>query len=102
MGPSGLWSFSALDQGVETLDGTTVPFDAFVNIEGEALQHGSRPDLRPFNKVETAKDLMHSIGLQNMLLLSQMVCRSALLRTETRGSWNLQFVSVLFQDHPSF
>ncbi len=37
-------------------------------------------------KVETVKDLMHSIGLQNMLLLSEMVCRSALLRTETRGS----------------
>ncbi len=37
-------------------------------------------------KVETPKDLMHNIGLQNMLLLSEMVCRSALLRTETRGS----------------
>ena len=37
-------------------------------------------------KIETPKDLMHSIGLQNMLLLSEMVCRSALLRTETRGS----------------
>ncbi len=49
---AGKWSFAALDQGVETLEGTTVPFDAFVNIEGVALQHGSRPDLRPFNKVE--------------------------------------------------
>lgn len=37
-------------------------------------------------KVETAGDLMHSIGLQNMLILSEMVCRSALLRTESRGS----------------
>ncbi len=37
-------------------------------------------------KIETPRDLMHSIGLQNMLLLSEMVCRSALLRTETRGS----------------
>ncbi len=37
-------------------------------------------------RVATPKDLMHSIGLQNMLLLSEMVCRSALLRTETRGS----------------
>lgn len=48
----GKWSFASLDQGVETLDGKTVPFDAFVNIDGVALQHGSRPDLRPFNKEE--------------------------------------------------
>ncbi len=37
-------------------------------------------------KIEKPKDLMSNIGLQNMLLLSEMVCRSALLRTETRGS----------------
>ncbi len=37
-------------------------------------------------KVETPKDLMNNIGLGNMLLLSEMVCRSAFLRTETRGS----------------
>jgi len=37
-------------------------------------------------KIETPKDLMNNIGLHNMLLLSEMVCRSALLRTETRGS----------------
>ncbi len=37
-------------------------------------------------KIETPKDLMNNIGLQNMLLLSEMVCKSALLRTETRGS----------------
>jgi succinate dehydrogenase/fumarate reductase flavoprotein subunit len=37
-------------------------------------------------KIATAKDLMHSIGLQNMLILSEGVCRSALLRTESRGS----------------
>ena len=37
-------------------------------------------------KIETVKDLMQSIGLHNMLLLSEVVCRSALLRTETRGS----------------
>lgn len=49
---NGEWSFTSLDQGVDTLDGKTVPFDAFVNIDGEALQHGSRPDLRPFNKTE--------------------------------------------------
>jgi succinate dehydrogenase/fumarate reductase flavoprotein subunit len=37
-------------------------------------------------RIAIPKDLMHNIGLQNMLLLSEMVCRSALLRTETRGS----------------
>lgn len=37
-------------------------------------------------KVETPKDLIYSIGLQNMLILSEMVCRSALMRTESRGS----------------
>jgi succinate dehydrogenase/fumarate reductase flavoprotein subunit len=37
-------------------------------------------------RIETPKDLMHNIGLQNMLILSEMVCRSALLRKETRGS----------------
>jgi hypothetical protein len=53
----GNWSFTTLDQGVDTLEGQTVPFDAFVNIEGEALQHGSRPDLRPFNKEELQRIL---------------------------------------------
>lgn len=37
-------------------------------------------------KIASPKDLMNNIGLQNMLLLSEMVCKSALLRTETRGS----------------
>ncbi len=37
-------------------------------------------------KIETPKALMQKIGLQNMLLLSEMVCKSALLRTESRGS----------------
>ncbi len=37
-------------------------------------------------KIETPKDLMNNLGLQNMLLISEMVCRSALLRTETRGA----------------
>jgi succinate dehydrogenase/fumarate reductase flavoprotein subunit len=44
-------------------------------------------------KVETPKDLMHNLGLKNMLLLSEMVCKSALLRTESRGSH-------LRPDHP--
>ncbi len=37
-------------------------------------------------KIETVTDLIRSIGLRNMLLLAEMVCRAALLRTETRGS----------------
>lgn len=54
---NGVWSFTALDQGVDTLEGQTVPFDAFVDIEGKALQHGSRADLRPFNKEELQRIL---------------------------------------------
>ncbi|AGF76953.1 hypothetical protein UWK_00368 [Desulfocapsa sulfexigens DSM 10523] len=60
---NGIWSFTPLDQGVDTLEGQTVPFDAFVNIEGKALQHGSRPELRPFNKEE----------LRSILLVGQCV-----------------------------
>jgi succinate dehydrogenase/fumarate reductase flavoprotein subunit len=37
-------------------------------------------------RIETPRDLISNIGLRNMMLLSEMVCRSALLRTETRGS----------------
>jgi len=44
--------FNGLDQGVDTAAGRTVPFDAFVTIDGTPLQHGSRPDLRPFNAEE--------------------------------------------------
>jgi hypothetical protein len=53
----GVWSFVGLGQGVDTLDGQTVPFDAYVNIEGEALQHSARADLRPFNKEELQRIL---------------------------------------------
>jgi len=60
---NGIWSFTPLDQGVDTLEGQTVPFDAFVDIEGKALQHGSRPELRPFNKEE----------LRSILLVGQCV-----------------------------
>ena len=37
-------------------------------------------------RIEAPKDLMHNLGLQNMLLISEMVCKSALLRKESRGS----------------
>ncbi len=47
----------------------------------EDIRSGSRKC-----KIETPGDLMRTIGLQNMLILSEMVCRSALLRTESRGS----------------
>lgn len=44
--------FTGIDQGVDTAAGRTVPFDAFVTIDGTPLQYGSRPDLRPFNGEE--------------------------------------------------
>ncbi len=44
--------FEGIDQGVETNAGMTVPFDGYVTLEGEPLQHSSRPDLRPFNGKE--------------------------------------------------
>jgi len=53
----GKWSFAPLDQGVDTLAGKTVGFDAFVTIDGRQLQHGSRPDLRPFNGEELRRIL---------------------------------------------
>lgn len=37
-------------------------------------------------QIETPKELMNTISLQNMILISEIVCQSALLRTETRGS----------------
>lgn len=45
-------TFQSIDQGVHTSAGTTVPFDAYVNLAGEPLQQSSRPDLRPFNGKE--------------------------------------------------
>ena len=44
--------FEGIDQGVETHSGRTVPFDGYVNLDGEPLQHSSRPELRPFNGKE--------------------------------------------------
>jgi len=44
--------FEGIDQGVETHAGMTVPFDGYVTLDGEPLQHSSRPELRPFNGKE--------------------------------------------------
>lgn len=44
--------FQSIDRGVETSAGTTVPFDAYVTLAGEPLQHSSRAELRPFNGKE--------------------------------------------------
>ncbi len=44
--------FEGVDKGVTTASGQTVPFDSYVDLEGKAQQHSSRPDLRPFNKKE--------------------------------------------------
>ena len=48
----GKWHFTGVDQGVDTEFGQTVPFDAFVTIDGKQLQHGSRKNLRPFSQQE--------------------------------------------------
>jgi hypothetical protein len=53
----GKWAFHPVGQGVETPQGRTVPLDAFVTIDGQQLQHGSRPDLRPFNAEELRRIL---------------------------------------------
>ncbi len=53
----GTVAFSPLDQGVDTVSGRTVGFDTFVALDGTPLQHGNRPDLRPFSGEELRKIL---------------------------------------------
>lgn len=53
----GRLEFHGVDRGVETSNGKTVPFDAYVTIDGEALQYSSRPEVRPFNGLELDKVL---------------------------------------------
>ncbi len=53
----GRWQFIPVGRGVDTLEGRTVPLDAFVTIDGKPLQHGSRKDLRPFNGKELRRIL---------------------------------------------
>jgi hypothetical protein len=54
---NGQWHFTPVDRGVETEHGRTPGFDNFVTIDGRALQHGSRPNLRPFNGDELRRIL---------------------------------------------
>lgn len=44
--------FESTEKGVETSARKNVPFDAYVDLNGVARQHSSRPELRPFNKEE--------------------------------------------------
>lgn len=48
----GKLAFESTEKGVVTSAGKTVPFDAYVTLEGEPLQHSSRSTLRPFDKGE--------------------------------------------------
>lgn len=54
---NGRWHFTPVDQGVENDQGRTPGFDNFVTIDGIPLQHGSRPNLRPFNGEELRRIL---------------------------------------------
>ena len=47
--------FQSAAKGVATSIGQTVPLDAWVDIDGKQLQHGSRPNVRPFNGDELRK-----------------------------------------------
>lgn len=62
--PAGGWRFEPLHRGEETAVGRTVPLDGYVTIDGKALQHGSRPDLRPFNGDELDRILRVGLCLQ--------------------------------------
>ena len=58
------WFFTPASGGVTTELGTTPPLDAFGTLDGIALQHGSRPDLRPFNRVELERILRVGLCLE--------------------------------------
>ncbi|MEW6427661.1 MAG: hypothetical protein AB1568_06460 [Thermodesulfobacteriota bacterium] len=60
---NGGWRFSPLHQGERTPVGTTPPLDGYVTIDGVALQHGSRADLRPFSGDELARILRAGLCL---------------------------------------
>ncbi len=60
----GKWLFTPTSAGVATEIGPTPALDAFGSLEGEALQHGSRPELRPFNHEELARILRVGLCLE--------------------------------------
>jgi hypothetical protein len=60
----GEWKFVPVDQGIDTLEGRTVGLDTFVTIDGQPLQNGSRPDLRPFNGEELRRILRVGLCLE--------------------------------------
>ena len=49
--------FTGIAQGEITPSGPMPAFDAYVDIDGQPLQRGSRPGLRPFNKEELRRIL---------------------------------------------
>ncbi len=57
----GKWHFDSASEGIKTPTGETPPLDAFVTIDGKALQKGFRPDMRPFNRREL--DRILRVGL---------------------------------------
>jgi len=61
---NGTWKFYPVDQGIDTLPGRTVGLDTFVTIDGEPLQHGSRENLRPFNREELQRILRIGLCLE--------------------------------------
>ncbi|HBI15517.1 MAG TPA: amino acid ABC transporter substrate-binding protein [Desulfobulbaceae bacterium] len=60
----GQWRFAPVDQGIDTVEGRTVGLDTYVTMDGEALQHGSRPEVRPFNGEELKRILRIGLCLQ--------------------------------------
>jgi hypothetical protein len=61
---NGKWFFTPAGQGITTEIGLTPPLDAFGTLDGKALQHGSRSDLRPFNRQELARILRVGLCLE--------------------------------------
>ncbi|MEW6290019.1 MAG: hypothetical protein AB1545_09205 [Thermodesulfobacteriota bacterium] len=61
---NGAWHFAGTDQGLATAVGQTPPLDAYVTIDGVALQKSSRPEVRPFNKEELARILRVGLCLE--------------------------------------
>jgi len=55
---SGAWHFDPVFQEMDTTAGTVPTLDAFVTIDGVALQKSFRPDMRPFNAQEISRILV--------------------------------------------